>query len=31
MERINDFSGEALQADDITMMVLQYKGKSEEG
>jgi sigma-B regulation protein RsbU (phosphoserine phosphatase) len=31
MERINDFSGEALQADDITMMVLQYKGKSEGG
>jgi len=27
MERIHEFSGEALQADDITMMVLQYKGK----
>lgn len=28
MERIKDFSGEALQSDDITMMVLQYKGKN---
>ena len=27
MQRIKDFSGEALQSDDITMMVLQYKGK----
>ncbi|MBI5604582.1 MAG: SpoIIE family protein phosphatase [Deltaproteobacteria bacterium] len=29
MERIKNFSGEALQSDDITMMVLQYKGKKE--
>lgn len=27
MQRIKDFSGEALQSDDITMMVLQYKGE----
>jgi len=27
MQRIKDFSGEALKSDDITMMVLQYKGK----
>jgi sigma-B regulation protein RsbU (phosphoserine phosphatase) len=27
MQRIKDFSGEALQSDDITMMVLQYRGK----
>ena len=31
MQRIKDFSGEALQSDDITMMVLQYKGKKESG
>jgi sigma-B regulation protein RsbU (phosphoserine phosphatase) len=29
MQRIKDFSGGALQSDDITMMVLQYKGKRE--
>ncbi|MBA4393366.1 MAG: hypothetical protein C0407_07420 [Desulfobacca sp.] len=29
MQRINDFSGEALQSDDITMMVLQYKGEKD--
>ena len=31
MQGIKDFSGEALQSDDITMMVLQYKGKKESG
>jgi sigma-B regulation protein RsbU (phosphoserine phosphatase) len=29
MQGIKDFSGEALQSDDITMMILQYKGKKE--
>jgi phosphoserine phosphatase RsbU/P len=27
MGRIQEFAGDALQADDITMMVIQYKGK----
>jgi sigma-B regulation protein RsbU (phosphoserine phosphatase) len=31
MQRIKDFSGEALQSDDITMMILQYKGGKTTG